>query len=130
MRLRRAFDLGAGVDSIAAVLAMHPALRPRSYVDVAVDDGDGGATIVLRPCAATEETLVGGWIARLVSGDAAALDAIVGAIDPRARCEPIATPRGALRAWRVAVGPDPLPEPREVTLTRFSTGADFEFALR
>jgi len=126
-RLRDAFGTGDAGSDIATVLELHPALQPRDYVAVRVEPG-GRTFISLDDCPATAETVGVGWAALLAGGRAdAALDAIVGAVEPRAACVPVASSAGSLRSWEVVLGDEARPEPGEVTLTRFSSGADFEF---
>lgn len=144
-RLRRAFDLGADLDSVAWVLDLHPALRPRSYAAFRIErEVDGGVTISLNRCPALEEPRELCWPQLLVD-DHAGLDAIVHAVNPRARVEPVASVEpgeqdqtadrdpvdGApARSWRVVLDAAPRPDPDEVVLTKFSTGADFVFERR
>jgi hypothetical protein len=120
-RLVRAF----GCD-IAGVLELHPAFLPLAYVrrTVAVD-GDV-ITLALEDCPALDE--VGGWSwPALLRDDHSPLEAIVQAVDPRARVA-----RTGDLQWGVTVDPSapPAKEQSTVTLTRFSTGADFTFASR
>jgi hypothetical protein len=108
------------------VLELHPAFQPRDYVDVRVVPGER-PVVSLGDCAATAEEVGAGWAALLAEGRAdAALDAIVGAVDPRLRCVEVEPLSGRIRAWEVVTG-EPRPEAGEVILTRFSSGADFEF---
>lgn len=112
---------------VADVLELHPLFQPRDYVDVWID-GEGETVIALGDCEATEEVVALGWVALLGDGRAdTALDAIVGAVEPGASVEVIEAPLGRRRAWRLVLGGDARPEASEVTLTRFSSGADFEF---
>jgi hypothetical protein len=112
---------------IADVLELHPLMQPRDYVDVWVD-GEGETVIALGDCDATEEVVALGWAALLGDGRAdSAIDAIVAGVEPGATVELIEAPLGRRRAWRVVLGGEPRPEAAEVTLTRFSSGADFEF---
>jgi hypothetical protein len=126
-RFHRVLGLGRDASAIAQVLELHPALRPRAYVDTRVAlDGDE-VTVSLHPSPATEERAVETWVRLLVDGHGRPLDAIVHAVDPHARCEPVPAADGALASWRVVVGPDEVGEQPEVGVARFSTGADFTF---
>ncbi|MFN8037729.1 MAG: hypothetical protein U0Q07_00840 [Acidimicrobiales bacterium] len=128
-RLRRALDLDRSLDAIAEVVRLHPALRPRAYVDLsALVDGDH-VVVAIAPGPALEERSPWSWPALLRVDDPAPLDAIVQAVDPTARCEP-ADVAGAALAWTVTTGHEPAKEPDEVMMTRFSTGADFTFETR
>jgi len=61
-----------------------------------------------------------------------ALDAIAGAVNPRARCVPIPNPVDARLAWDVVIDPsaDPQPDPPELKLARLSRGATFRLEQR
>lgn len=133
MRLHRAFGRGAGheLGDIATVLDLHPAFRPRAYVDldVSLDEAGERVLVELGDCPAVAEPSGFTWAAMLTAGEGAtsALDAIVTAVDPTARCQPVAPRPGRRWAWEVTLGHAPAGEPSEVTLTKFSTGADFVF---
>ena len=120
-RLVRAF----GCD-LAGVLEVHPAFLPSAYVTRRVTvDGDV-VRLALEDCAALDE--VGGWSwTALLREDHSPLQAIVQAVDPRTTVV-----RTGELAWDIATDPSapPAEEPSSVTLTRFSTGADFTFASR
>ncbi|MBA3654323.1 MAG: hypothetical protein H0W70_09020 [Actinobacteria bacterium] len=127
-------DDGGALARIAAVLDVHPAFRPRSYVDWHVEAETARVTAWLGDCDGLREGDDMAWPALLGAHDDAhpALSAIAHAVDPRARVEQVAAPAGAVRAWAFTVDPDAAParEATEVTLTRVSTGADFEFRGR
>ena len=128
-RLRRALDLDRSLDAIALVVSLHPAFRPRAYVDLtATVDGDQ-VVVAIAPGPALAERSPWSWPALLRSDDPGPLDAIVQAVDPSARCAPLEVP-GAALAWSVTTGHEPAKEPDEVMMTRFSTGADFAFETR
>jgi hypothetical protein len=127
-RLAAAFGLsGGGAGAVARVLDLHPAFRPRSYVDLQVEVAGGRVAVALGDCEALREEIVPSWPQLLVAGGVRPLAAIVQAVDPSARV-------GATgeRSWEVVVDPatPPADDPSEVVLTRFSTGADFVFAER
>jgi hypothetical protein len=134
LRLRRALAIeGDGIDAIAKVFQLHPHFHPRSYVDLRVEQsGPRSALLLLRDCPALEEADGHSWFAGLAPEPHPALDAIAGALNPRARCLPLARPAGARLAWEVVVDPHaaPRPEPPELRLARLSRGAAFEFAHR
>lgn len=131
-RLVRAWDLPATPAGIARLLAMHPAFAPAGYVDWTVTvDGDV-VRCELGPCAALDEP--GGadglglnWPAVLAGGADAAVAAIARACEPRAAVVRVDA-GGAAAAWEVTIGDTAHDEDPDVTLTRFSTGADFTFA--
>ena len=112
---------------------MHPAFHPRSYVDFGVsysansDSGTEQLLLRLGPCLATQESGRESWITLLADGHDQALQAIVQAVNPFARCTPVTPTAGDLAAWRVAITDSAAAESNEVALTRFSTGAEFKF---
>jgi hypothetical protein len=121
-RLVRALGLGATADDLATVFELHPAFRPRSYVDwqVAVD-GDS-VRLVLGDCPAREERGLETWMRLLASGYDRAIQAIATGADRR----------WAVRAdgpgrWTVERGDQELDDLEEVVLTKFSTGVAFGF---
>jgi hypothetical protein len=118
---------GGGADGVARVLDLHPAFRPRSYVDLRVEvDGDR-VHVALGDCVALHEELAPSWPQLLTAAGPEPLAAIVQGVDPRARVA-----ADGDRAWEIVVDPAAAPAdvPKEVVLTRFSTGADFAFADR
>ena len=72
------------------------------------------------------------WFALLAAAPHPALDAMVQAVNPRARCVPVSPPDGARLAWEVVVdaAADPAPEPPEVGLVASSGTARFVFSSR
>ncbi len=128
-RLRAALGAPRDLQGVATVLDAHPALRPSGYVERTVllhDDGTDSARVELRldPCPAREEQGHESWTMLLADGRDGALSALVQAVDPTARVEPLAADGATLR-WGITCGHEPAVEPSEVVLTRFSTGADF-----
>ena len=130
-RLHRALGLGTELVDVAQVLELHPAFRPRSYVDwrveLATDGGEPQLLVHLGDGPALHEQGLESWMSILGDGHAEALDAIVHAVDPRAHCVQVAAAPGAVASWQVVLGAEPRPESDDVALTRFSKGADFEF---
>jgi hypothetical protein len=120
------------LDTIARVLELHPAFHPRAYVDFHVERTDDRVRFALRHCPALEEGDDFSWFALVGDEPHAAFDAIVRAVDPRAQCRATTAHAGERFAWEAVVdrAAKPAPEPPEVTLTRFSTGADFVFRRR
>jgi hypothetical protein len=130
-RLRNAFGLGSGVGDIAAVLALHPAFRPRSYVTLRSTVVGDHLLVALADSEALREEIAPSWMS-LLADDPSPLEAIVQAMDPQARVEAQGPTGDAAMTWQVVHDEDlaPRPEPDEVLLTRFSTGADFVFTHR
>jgi len=121
-RIKRAFGLGRDVSALATVYHLHPAFRPRSYIDwnVAVD---GDAVILeIGDCPARQEEGIENWISLLIDGHDRALSAIAYEVDPcwRVRADGIGR-------WVVERHEEPAEELTEVILTKFSTGAAFGF---
>jgi hypothetical protein len=120
-RLVRAFG-----SDLAGVLELHPAFLPSAYVTRRVTvDGDV-VRFALEDCAALDEVNGWSWPA-LLRDDDSPLEAIAQAVDPRTKVV-----RTGELAWEITADPSapPVKEPSSVTLTRFSTGAEFVFASR
>jgi hypothetical protein len=120
-RLARALHLPGNEEGAARLLALHPLLNPAAYVDADID----GADVTVRPSPAHED---GAWISLCGPGWPNPLQAIVRALDARLDVEVA----GGDEAWRLTVvrRDDPAPEPDEVAVVRFSTGAGFTFEPR
>ncbi|MGB6059210.1 MAG: hypothetical protein WBF71_13215 [Microthrixaceae bacterium] len=132
-RIAVALGLGDGVGDLAQVLALHPAFLPRSYVDVRLDPHEGPPdtlTVSLYPCAALDEVGRDNWISILADGHDGALQSIAFAINPRFEFVAVEPVDGAVASWALvrSGSTDGRSEANEVTLTRFSTGATFEFS--
>jgi len=132
-RLRRTLALeGDGAEEIAKVFQLHPHFQPRSYVDLRVELlGPRSLRIELGDCPALREGDPHTWFAGISEQPHPALEAIAGALNPRARCRP-AEPRGASFAWDVVIDPgaQPQEDPVELKLGRISRGAEFELMRR
>jgi hypothetical protein len=128
-RLRRTLGIaGDGIEAIAAMLRVHPAFVP-GYATVGVGPAsDDRGRLWLEDGDAFHEGDAYGWHA-LLAGDAhPALDAMVQAVNPGARCLPV-RPAGRERlAWdvvidaRTAVSPPP-----EVAMVAGANTAAFVF---
>jgi len=121
----------ATLDEVATVLELHPALRPREYVDLHVEltgrDDDQQLTLWLGDCPALHERGFETWISRLADGHDDGLAAAVWGVTPYGRVERTPTRDGAVAEWVVSLAAEPSAQPDEVALTRFSTGADWTF---
>ena len=126
-RLQRALGLGDALDDIATILELHPAFHPRAYVDWHVDTSRG-LVVRLGECDALEEEVAPSWLGLLVN-NSSPLGAIVQAVNPCAQVVAVSAADGGT-AWEIVLGDVPASEPPEVTLTRFSTGAEFVFQAR
>lgn len=127
-RLSRAMGLAGSSDPVAAavrLLALHPLLNPAAYVtaDVSVD----GATVVVRPGPADEDQA---WISLCGPEWTAALQAVVRSIDARLDVDVRGGDGSGEWLLSVVLTDEAAPEASEVAVTKFSTGAAFEFQPR
>ena len=121
-RISRAFGLEDVVADVATAFELHPAFHPRHYIDWRVDvDGDA-VSLELGDCPALEEPDYASWITALEHGHVRALSAIAAGVDPHWSIRALGQ-----RRWLVERGDAPAGELDEVTLTKFSAGARFEF---
>jgi len=120
-RIRAALDLPIDESGALRVLELHPLLNPAAYVTASVDDG---AVRVTHSPAHHD----GSWIAIVGPDRVTPLQAIVRAVDPYLDVEVA----GSEEEWtaRVVRRTDAAAEAGEVAVTRFSTGAAFEFEHR
>lgn len=120
-RLARHLGVDGGLEGLAQVLEVHPALRPAPCVSATVERGDD--RLVVRVDAMVEDDGLS-WSSLLLAGAEEPMAAIAQAVDPRTRVE-----RAGDATWDVWLADDepPLSQPPEVTLASFSTGADFRF---
>src|SRR5262249_2320603 len=128
-RLHRALaSHGDGVETIAAVLRLHPAFLP-GYSGIPVNLGGERLRMGLGDCEALREGDRYTWSALLDRATHPALDAMVQAVNPQARCLP-ATPAGAERlAWDVVIdgAAAPAETPPEVAMVSGTNTARFAF---
>jgi hypothetical protein len=125
-RLGRLLGTAGGPGDIARILELHPAFRPRAYVNATID----GPTIVLGPCDGLAEGDELTWPALLLREGTPALQAMVQAVDGNAVCSRESPGRHVGAAWfvRIAENGPGAPDSDEVRVTSFSKGAAFEFA--
>jgi hypothetical protein len=124
---------GDDILAVAKVFQLHPCFHPRRYVDFRVEiTGPMSARIAIGECPALAEGDAWSWFAGLSAAPHPALDAIAGAVNPRARCHPVAPPKDTRLAWEVTIDPDaaPQPDPPGLKLARLSRGAAFRFEQR
>jgi hypothetical protein len=133
-RIRDALGIeGDGIDAVAKVFQLHPHFQPRTYTNLRVElTGERSARIVLGDCPALQEGDGHSWFAGLEVQAHPALDAIAGAVNPRARCRPLEDPGAGRLAWEVVIDPavEPQEEPPELRLARVSRGAAWQFEQR
>jgi hypothetical protein len=123
-RLHRALRLPGGPDGALRLLELHPMLNPAAYVTLRVKR-DTTAALAVAPSPAHED---GGWATLYGPRSLRPLQVVVRAVDPRLNVEVTGSASGW--ALRVVDGGEPAPEAEEVAVTRFSTGAAFEFEPR
>jgi hypothetical protein len=120
-RIHRSLGLPATAAGALRTLELHPMLNPAAYVAASID----ADTLTVRPSDATAD---GGWIALCGPVEARPLQAAVRAIDPHLDVELA----GSDDAWTATLvrRDEAAKEFGEVAVTRFSTGASFEFEPR
>jgi hypothetical protein len=131
-RLKRSLGIDETIESIATIFALHPHFQPRTYVDFSVRlTGGGTARIEIGDCPALEEADDHSWFGGLASGSSAVIEAIASIVNPKARCRSVDTDTARF-AWEVSIDPnaEPLGEPVEMKLARYSRGVDFELMQR
>ena len=132
-RLAAALDAPRSLDGVAEVLAVHPMLLPRSYVDLRLAGDGTGLAVAVGPCPGTAEDDGLSWPALLAgpTGDAI-LATAVRCLLPTAIVVRAGTDEDGTVRWTVRDDPSgPLADQAdEVTLAEFSTGATFRFQRR
>ena len=128
-RLRDALGLDRSVNAVAQVLELHPLLNPGDYVGARIRRSlDGRSlTVAVVDCDALHETFPN-WVRLLADGHDDGLRTLVQGVDLHYDVERIRPGDDEVAAWQVVRNDDPARESRLVALTRFSTGATFEFA--
>jgi hypothetical protein len=121
-RLARALELPRNEEGALQLLALHPALNPRAYVDVELD----GSSLVVRRSPAHDDDA---WISLCGPGWVEPLQAAVRVLDPHLDVEVTSIDDDAW-SLRVVRRDEPAPEAEEVSVAKFSTGTDFSFETR
>jgi hypothetical protein len=108
---------------VARVLALHPAL-PTGVAARIEPAGPHGARLELSGPRELLDPGAPGWLGLLAAGEAAALEAIAQAVDPRARVR-----AGPEHTFAIEVDPkaEAVPPPQSAALTRLSTVAAWRF---
>jgi len=129
-RLMSALGLASGgVDTLAAVLALHPAFPPGFETGVSVDDRERRVTLELTPLA---ERLLDpsnpGWLGLLARGERGGIDAMAQAVYPQARVDDVSVGEDEV-VIDVSVdgSAPPASEPPEVELVRLSGAVSWVF---
>ncbi|MGW4741122.1 hypothetical protein [Nocardia xishanensis] len=126
-RIRRCLRLGDDAEALATVLAAHPALNPLAYTGITIDHADSGVRLrIPRDSGAGAD---GTWPSMLAADQLAPLDALARAVNPRWFATAVDVEDGVLTV-DFGLADTPFRECAEVAVTRFSTGAGFEFADR
>lgn len=125
-RIRNALHLDDGFDGLATVLQLHPALNPAQYVDVSIATGDSVSIRIGRKDGATAD---GAWPSMIDADHLEPLQALVRGVNPRFLATVAEDDDDALTV-DVRMVEKPFKESTEVAITRFSTGASFEFTDR
>jgi hypothetical protein len=135
-RVRAALGIeGDDMDAILKTLQVDPAF-PHEYVDFGCRRVDAKRGYFwVNPCAALADDEPRGWLTLLADAETPGFDAVVAAVNPRARCRPIAPAAlgtegaRALHAWEIVIDEDAeaLPEPGLTQLVRLSSVAGFAF---
>lgn len=123
----------SAADAIANLLQIHPLFWPRTYVHTSIEVAGDRVRFALlddSPMLAERDHFT--WLASLPGEADRAIDAIVQAVDRRARSERVAARPGERAAYEafVDVAAEPAIDAPEVSLAKLSTGASFEFVPR
>ncbi|CAM3066041.1 hypothetical protein [Skermania piniformis] len=111
----------------ARLLALHPAWNPLQYTGVRIEsDADGVLLRIPRDSPAVRD---GAWPSVLDATHLEPIQAMARGLDPRYRAETLDDSADALTIG-LRLGEQPYPESGEVAITRFSTGAEFQFTDR
>jgi hypothetical protein len=125
-RFRDALGLPGTLEGAAVLLGLHPGLLPYEYVHADIEFGQRLFVRIGRDTGAQADRA---WPSLLDGDHLGPLDAIVRVLDDRLRCEPVSDDPGTL-VVEVVRGDTPVPESGDVVLTKFSTGANFDFEDR
>lgn len=132
-RLARLLGAGPDLAGVSAVLGVHPMFLPHSYTGLTTTAAAAhGLQLHLGPGPATAEDDGLTWPAILTRDDDSGLRAAVQCVAPQGQVERIEPAGPAAASWRIWIDPgsEPAGQPDEVTLTEFSTGAEFRFERR
>jgi hypothetical protein len=122
------FD-GGGVDALATVLALQPALPPGFERTVEVDADAGRVRLEMTPLAGRLlDPANPGWLGLLARGERGGIEAMAHAVDRRARLADV-TVSDTKVVIELAVGEsaEPVPEPPELAFMRLSGTSSWVF---
>lgn len=129
-RIASLLGVGADLDGVSEVLAVHPLFLPRTNSAATFERDGDTLTVWLGDSPALSEADGLSWLNLLVDHDDRGLRAAVQCVDARAQVKRAQEVRPGMRAgWTIRHQADaePVDQPSEVTLTEFSTGSDFHF---
>ena len=128
-RLRRAFDLGTDLDSLAYVLQIHPQFSLAGYCELTMELATSELRVGLVASPALEPSEPPNWVALMADWPLAEtpLRTVADATSPTMRTVAVSPRPGEGAAWLVTDGGAVRPEADEVAVCRFSNGADFRF---
>jgi hypothetical protein len=133
-RLVTALGLDNGdAGAMARLLRLHPMFWPRTYVDLRVEALDEARVrFAFGPSPIFDEPDGFTWLSQLGGAGDRAFDAIVYAVDRRARCHSVATRGDERFAYEAVIDPRAAPatEAPEIALAKLSGGATFVFTER
>ncbi|WP_330254096.1 ferredoxin [Nocardia sp. NBC_00565] len=126
-RIRDALGLGDDDAALAQVLSLHPAWNPLPYTGICIDHSEVGVRIrIPRNSGASRD---GVWPALVDTDALAPLAAMARGVNPR-YIPYVVTNTADELAVGFLLGAESFPEADEVAITRFSTGAEFQFTDR
>jgi hypothetical protein len=122
-RIAAELGIGGGIEGVAQVLALHPAL-PHGVAARIEPAGERGLRLSLSGPGELLDAKAPGWLGILASGDPRPIEAIAQAVEPRARAS-----AGPGHTYTIEVDPKAAPaeQPQAVTLTKLSTVAGWRF---
>lgn len=122
-RIAAAFGLGGGIDALAQVLALHPALPLGLSAAIEVS-GEHSARLALEGPRELLDPEAPGWLGLLAAGEPGPLEAIVQALNPHARVTALKP-----HAYEIEIDANAAPAapPQSVALTKLSTVAAWRF---
>lgn len=125
---------GDDIETMAKIIQLHPHFQPRTYSDIRVEiKTPMSLRLSMMDCAALHENIPHNWFSQLTQDDVhPALDALVGQVNPHARCVAVTDPGDAALAWDVVIDPaNPAAAvPFELQIARTSSGVNFELEQR
>jgi hypothetical protein len=114
---------GGGIEAVAQVLALHPAL-PAGLSAAIEPAGAHGVRLALSGPRELLDANAPGWLGLLAAGEPRPIEAIAQAVDPRAR---VSAGPGHSYAIEVDSKAEPAAQPQSATLTKLSTVAGWYF---